>query len=146
MSLFAGQKTKCVFTHVCVCSLLRGAFKKEIRLGFCHNRLDPRPPPWTLGFRKRKKKNSCLLCILGYSKHIIFSWKKITFFGWLVFFLVWTWDPHHIATKSLFCMVVVFGFKKLGLGQTPAPLVGTISQLLLIFFKGFPKHYSRFKL
>ena len=105
-------------------------------MGFCHNRLDPRPFPERWDSKKgRRKKNSCLLCILGYSKHIIFSWKKITFFGWLVFFLVWTWDPHHIATKSLFCMVVVFGFKKLRLGQTPAPLVGTKSQLLLIFLK-----------
>ena len=63
---------------------LRGAVQKIFRanLGFCPNRLDPPPSP-NVGTKKTKKKIWCLFFILGYSKHIIFSW-KISFFG-----LVW---------------------------------------------------------
>ena len=56
-------------------------------------------------------------------KKSIFWWKRM--------------GPPHIATKSPFCMVMVFGFKKLGMGQPPPPLVGTKPQLSMkIRFQG----------
>ena len=65
--------------------LFRGAFRIKIRskLGFCPNRLDPRPLPERWDSPKGK---TCLFCILGYSKHIICSW-KVPFFWWLVIFM-----------------------------------------------------------
>ena len=55
--------------------IVRGAPKRFplANLGFCPNRLDPPPPPWRLGHPQPKKIFLCLFCILGYSKHFIFS-------------------------------------------------------------------------
>ena len=53
-------------------------------------------------------------------------------------------NPRHISTKSQKITVFYgcgFGFKKLGLGQTPAPLVGTKSQFV---FEGSPKSIAEF--
>ena len=58
---------------------VRGAFKSIFwkKLGFCPNQVDPPPSP-KVGTPKTKK-NWCFFCILGYSKHIIFSWKSPIF-------------------------------------------------------------------
>ena len=65
-------------------------------------------PPLPVRWDSQKgKKQLCLFCILGYSKHIIFSWKSLIFFGdwWFLgdfwWFFGWDWrTPRHIATKS----------------------------------------------
>ena len=59
---------------------LRGAVQKIFwaNLGFCPNRLDP-PPPQTLGHQQLNIFFLCLFRILGYSEHIIFSWKSPIF-------------------------------------------------------------------
>ena len=59
---------------------IRGALKLDLskNLVFCPNQVDPHPPPRKLGHPKLKKK-LCFFCILGYSKHIIFSCKSHTF-------------------------------------------------------------------
>ena len=90
----------------------------RVYLGFCPNRHDPSPPPRTLGHQKKL----CLFCILGYSKHIFFM-KKSHFFG------LGLGNPTPYCDKIPTQSPCGFGLKKLGLGQTPAPLVGTKSQV-----------------
>ena len=131
---FCGAENQmCFYTCMCV-FIVKGSLQKRNSVGILSQPAWPPPPSLNVGIPKKEKKEFMFtLHFRLFQAYYLFM--KITFFGWLVFFLVWTWDPHHIATKSLFCMVVVFGFKKLRLGQTPAPLVGTKSQLLLIFLK-----------
>ena len=90
------------------CDWLRGALKWDLskNLVFCPNQVDPHPPPRKLGHPKLKK-NWCFFCILGYSKHIIFSWKSHTFGvtdDFLCDFWWFCWlglgNPCHIATKT----------------------------------------------
>ena len=89
--------------------LLRGALKLNLskNLVFCPNQVDPHPPPHKLGHPKLKKKIDVFFCILGYSKHIIFSWKSHTFGvtdDFLCDFWWFCWlglgNPCHIATKT----------------------------------------------
>ena len=68
-----------------------------VNLGFCPNRLDPLPSP-NVGTPTTKKKFWCLFCILGYSKHIIFSWKS-----------------------------PIFWLKRVGTGAPPTPLIWILS-------------------
>ena len=119
-------------------------------LGIWPNRLDPRPPPRTLGFPQKKKK--CLFCILGFSKHIIFSWKSLIFFGdwWFLgdfwWFFGWDWGTPAILRQNpniygQFQGKLSFGQfeKKVGIGSDPRPLLGPNSQLLpKICFWGSP--------
>ena len=65
---------------------LRGAPKifPLTNLGFFSNRLAP-PPPLEVG-TPTTKIFLCLFCILGYSKHFIFSCQKVNFLG-----LSWDW-------------------------------------------------------
>ena len=72
-------------------------------LGIWPNRLDPRPPPRTLGFPQKKKK--CLFCILGFSKHIIFFMKKSHFLVigdfYVIFYVIF--GDFLVGTVVLFC-------------------------------------------
>ena len=93
--------------------------KNSVKVGILFQPAWSLPLPRTLGFQKRKEK-SCLFCILGYSKHIIFH-EKSNFFGvwwflcdfYVIFgdFLVGTGEPltycGKIPTKSPFSEVVV---------------------------------------
>ena len=70
------------------------------------------PPPWRLGHRQQQK-NLCLFCILGYSKHFIFSWKFSFFWLGLVGIEVY-WGPitswiDEISTPHL-CIVCFITF------------------------------------
>ena len=78
---FGGELTIYYIIHFTWQSSLKGAFKSDFwkNLGFCPNQVDPPPSP--------KLKKIDFFCILGYSKHIIFSWKS-PFFWWLVIFNV----------------------------------------------------------
>ena len=78
--------------------LIRGAFKSDFwkNLGFCPNQVDPLPPPRKLGHPKLKKKNDVFFCILGYSKHIIFSWKSHIFGD----FVGWDWGTPAILQQN----------------------------------------------
>ena len=107
--------------------------------------------------QKKKKKVLCLFCILGYSKHIIFSW-KISFF-WLGQWIIRNWgvqDPHELKRycSPIYVLCVSSHFwpftkanlilenfnKNLGFGQTPPPLVGPNAQLFpKMDFEGPPK-------
>ena len=87
------------------CSKIRGAFNFRSKLGFCPNRLDPPFPPRMLGLPRRKK--NMFFCILGYSKHIIFSCKSHTFgvtddflFDFWWFCRLGLGNPRNIATKT----------------------------------------------
>ena len=54
---------------------LRGALKSDFwkKLGFCPNQVNPPPPPSPKVGTPKTKKKMMFFCILGYSKHIIFS-------------------------------------------------------------------------
>ena len=64
---------------------------------------------------------------------------SLIFFGdyYVIFgaFLVGTGEPPQCCDKFPVLYGCGFGFKKLVLGQTPAPLIGTKSQFLTIFLK-----------
>ena len=98
---------------------------------FVPNGLTPSRPR-TLRFPKRKKK--CLFCILGYSKHIIFSWKSPIFlvigdfyviFGnfWWHFWWFFCWDLGTPAILRQNPNKLSFGqfWKKVGIGSDPRP-------------------------
>ena len=116
----------------------------------------PGPLPESWDSQKGKKK-LCLFCILGYSKHIIFSWKSLIFFGdwWFLgdfwWFFGWDWrTPRHIATKSqhLWAVPRQIRFwsilKKSWDWVRPPPLLGPKSQLLpKICFACFPKRLTK---
>ena len=106
-------------------------------LVFWTNRLDP-PPPWRLGHPQPKKKFWCLFCILGYSKHFIFSWK----FSFFLVGIGWDWgilgsnnlmnwwdiNPpfmycvfHHISDHLQRLILFWQFYKKVGLRSDPPP-------------------------
>ena len=118
---------------------LRGAPQKVplTNLGFCPNRLDPPPHPLPRGWDTDNKKNFfwCLFCILGYSKHFIFSW-KFSFFGLGLGYIGVYWahelmryhPPIYVlCVSSHFWPFTKVNFvfanftNKLGLCQTPTP-------------------------
>ena len=70
------------------------------------------PPPQTLGHQQPKKNFWCLFCILGYSKHIIFSWKS-----------------------------PIFWLKRVGTGAPPPPLIWILSQVYPKFDRLFLAHF-----
>ena len=83
-------------------NLIREAFKANFcpKLGIWPNRLDsPLPVRWD-----SQKGKKCLFCILGYSKHIIFSWKSHIF--WVIgdFYVIF---------------YVIFGEFLVGTGEPP---------------------------
>ena len=92
---------------------LRGAVQKNFgaNLGFCPNRLGPPPSP-NVGTPTTQKKIWCLFCILGYSKHIIFSWKS-----------------------------PIFWVKRVGTGTPPSPLIWILSQVYPKFDRLFLAHF-----
>ena len=94
-------------------SEIRGALQTFfwVKLGFCPNRLDPPPSP-NVGTPTTKKKFWCIFCILGYSKHIIFSWKS-----------------------------PIFWLKKVGTGAPPPPLIWILSQVYPKFDRLFLTHF-----
>ena len=93
--------------------VLRGAvqFFFWVNLGFLPNPLAPPPPPRTLG-HQQLKFFWCLFCILGYSKHIIFSWKS-----------------------------PIFWVKRVGTGTPPSPLIWILSQVYPKFDRLFLAHF-----
>ena len=105
---------------------------------FWTNRLDPPPTPPLLG----QQKKWCLFCILGYSKHIFFN-EKLNFFGWdndwgvqYPHELIRYCTPIYVLCVSSYfwrffkANLVLEKFdKNLGLGQTPALLVGPKDQV-----------------
>ena len=99
-----------------------------VYLGFCPNRLDPRPPPQTMGM--------FILHFRLFKAYYFFLHEKVPLFGWKGLGLG---NPTPYCDKIPTKSPCGFGLKKLGLGQTPAPLVGTKSQVNPIFFsKGSP--------
>ena len=72
----------------------------------------PAPPRQKLGRPKLKKKCWCLFCILGYCKHIIFSWKS-----------------------------PIFWVKRVGTGTPPSPLIWILSQVYPKFDRLFLAHF-----
>ena len=82
------------------------------KLGILSQPAWPPPPPRTLGHQQLKKNFWCLFCILGYSKHIIFSWKS-----------------------------PIFWLKRVGTGAPPPPLIWILSQVYPKFDRLFLAHF-----
>ena len=116
----------------------------------------PPPPPWRLGHPQQKKFFWCFFCILGYSKHFIFSWK----FSFFLVGIGWDWgilgsnnlmnwwdiNPpfmycvfHHISDHLQRLILFWQFYKKVGLRSDPPPLVGPKDQVCQrIYFWGSP--------
>ena len=102
----------CAWIHIDCNRYIRGAVRKKFGETWDFVPTGLTPPPRTLGHQQLKKKFWCLFCILGYSKHIIFSWKS-----------------------------PIFWVKRVGTGTPPSPLIWILSQVYPKFDRLFLTHF-----